>query len=909
MVSQRRSTANIVAIACALLGLAAATPAHAQEPVQRTRYALPASNGYGAIILNLDAADPSQSRRLVHFREHLYSVEEPLLDAAGNEIWNGSDFAAAFTRDLLYDAYFGLRDGNGQAWLPSQPVDLDASGYAEGGSGVVTMVQSMGALEATQFFFAPMELEGNAFVMAMRVHNTGGIAVPGPQAFSLHNFHLGYGRATSSFGVGQDIGENGETLLWDGTGGGAAFTERGFAGVVAMRAVGDVAHYGAAPAVDVYGLVNDGGFDDLPDNPTPDMAATGATGALQFDLGDLAPGQETWVAVTFVHHGDPFAGAAALGLADGWIAGRNAQQLVEDELAGWADFQAALTMPAGQSADEEALTRQSAAMLRMGQVHEEEFFLREWLSQDGEIRRTRFPGALPGTVQHLGAGAILASLPPGNWTYAWIRDGAYATAAMATLGMGPEARAALEFYLNAEAGRFVDWMELSAYDMPDYQISLVRYYGFGVEETDFNAFGPNLEFDGFGLFLWALRAYEEQTGDEALADEYWPVISERVADVLVALVDPITGLIRRDSSIWESHWNGRERYWAYTTITAARGLCDAAAIAERVGDQARADTYRETAMGLRQAIVDQLTDSGGAIGSTMEEVQSGAGYWDASVVDALAMGLFDPAGDIASATLGGLDNNLVTPASEVGWARNDDATDHLGGRDLSPWGSTYDSVEWVITDLRGSMAFRAAGYPERADGMLAWILAQSQANYRMVAETYNATTGIYENNTPMLGFGAGAWALAMAHRAGDYQSAACGEFWEGGSGETSGGETTDDGTGEGTSTGTGLDDTASDSGPGGTSLATLSAGLDESSGDPSNGAGEDDSGGCGCRTRGAGAPWPLLALLAALGLRRRHRGTVARCNRSRTACHTGASGGITTTILRTPRASHARSVS
>jgi hypothetical protein len=306
MAGMQGRTTTIVAITCSLLGLAAATPARAQEPVQRTRYELPSSNGYGAIILDLDSADPNQSRRLVHFREHLYSAEEPLLDAAGNEIWNGSGFSAAYTRDLLYDAYFGLRDENGQAWLPTLPADLDASGYAgwqdgtTGGTGVVTMQQTMGSLEATQYFFAPMELEANSFVMAMRVRNTGGVAVPGAQAFSLHNFHLGFGRPLSSFEVQQDIGENGETLLWDGTGGGAAFTERGFAGVVAMRAVGDVTHYGAAPAVNVYQIVDDGGFDDLPDNPTADLAANGATGALQFDLGDLQPGQEAWVAVTFV---------------------------------------------------------------------------------------------------------------------------------------------------------------------------------------------------------------------------------------------------------------------------------------------------------------------------------------------------------------------------------------------------------------------------------------------------------------------------------------------------------------------------------------------------------------------------------------------------------------------------------
>lgn len=911
----------IVMLGAGFFATAVAPPVNAQVAVQRTRYELPSSNGHGAIILNLDALDPAQSRRLVHFREHLFAAEEPQLDARGNEVWNGGDFAAVYTRDLLYDAYFGLRDGGGQAWLPSVPVDLDASGYtswdggAPGGTGIATMVQTMGDLRATQYFFAPMDLPANAFVMAMRVHNIGDTVVPQAQAFSLHNFHLGYGRAQSPWDVGNDIGENGETLIWDGSG---AFTERGFAGVVAMRATGVVAHYGAAPDADVYGIVNGGGMADLPDNPTPDAAQSGSTGALQFDLGDLSPGQDAWVAVTFVHHGDPQAGAAALGLADGWIDGRDAQALVADEIAGWADFQATVTLPDGVDVYEEQLTRHSATMLRMGQVQEEETYLREWLSQDGEPRRTRFPSPedptpLPGVVQHNARGAVLASLPPGNWTYAWIRDGAYAVAAMATLGMNNEAREALLFYLRAEANRFVDWAELADYDMPDYQISLVRYYGFGIEETDFNAFGPNLEFDGFGLFLWALRAYEQQTGDEQLAADHWDVISERVADVLVALVDPTTGLIRRDSSIWESHWEGRERYWAYTSITAVRGLCDAAAIAERVGDEGRAQTYRDTALGLRDAIAERLTDSNGGLASTLEELEAGEGYWDAAVVDAIAMGLFDPQGEIATATLAGLDANLITPASEVGWSRNDDATDHPTTEDLSPWGSVYDSVEWVITDLRGAQAFRDAGDPGRSDAILQWILAQSLANYLMVGETYNADTGVYENNTPMLGFGAGAWSLALAHRAGEFADPACGMYWEGGDGGETGDSTGGDPTG---GSDEGVDSTAAgvtDSGDGPTTTwpGLTTSGASEATQGGVTGPIDSDPSGCSCRTDatpGGGFGAMMLGLLGLGWLRRRRRALVgavaatlaAGCGDDGTAPGGGSSGSSGATTIPIP---------
>ena len=62
------------------------------------------------------------------------------------------------------------------------------------------------------------------------------------------------------------------------------------------------------------------------------------------------------------------------------------------------------------------------------------------------------------------------------------------------------------FYLNAESGLFKRLERARRLQHAGrIRSRLVRYYGFGVEETDFNDFGPNLEFDGFGLFLWALR--------------------------------------------------------------------------------------------------------------------------------------------------------------------------------------------------------------------------------------------------------------------------------------------------------------------------------------------------------------------------------------------------------------------
>ncbi|MEM6997081.1 MAG: glycosyl hydrolase, partial [Myxococcota bacterium] len=178
----------VVALLC---GAAAATPTalvHAgQVGPQQTRFELPSSNGHSAILVDLG----DDGRRITHFREHLFAAEEPVIDADGNEVWGGSDFEAIYTRDLLFDAYFGLRDQNGQGWLTTVPVDFDASGYAgwteatEGGTGIVQMVQQFGDLQATQFLFVPFDMPHAGLAMVMRVTNTGAADVPAAQAFSL----------------------------------------------------------------------------------------------------------------------------------------------------------------------------------------------------------------------------------------------------------------------------------------------------------------------------------------------------------------------------------------------------------------------------------------------------------------------------------------------------------------------------------------------------------------------------------------------------------------------------------------------------------------------------------------------------------------------------------------------------
>ena len=832
------------------------TVAHAEAPVQRTVTRLPSANGHGAVILDL------ATRRVTHFREHLFATEEPVIDAAGNDVWVGNQPQSIASRDVLYDAYFGLRHDGSQAWLTSTAADPDASGYAAwgpgktGGTGIATLVQKAGALEVTTYVFAPRALGHTGFVMAARVRNTGATKASGVALFSLHNFHLGFGRP----GVMAKIAENGETISYDA--GKGDFLERGFAGVVVTRGLGAIGHHAAwngasAASANAFSIV-DTSAGDLPDVSGDQPTGDGSVSAFQSASSDLDPGAEAWFGVVSAHAGDPFAGPAVEGWLDAYATGKTSKDLLDAETAEWAAFQQKVIVPAGATADEETVLRHQATMLKLAQVEDDTAYLREVLSKDGEPRRTRFgttpgsttPATLPATIAHRGKGAVLASLPPGEWTVTWSRDTAYSIAAMSAIGMKDEAAAALGFYLGAEAGRFQQWNELKPYAMPPYQISLVRYFGFGVEETDVNDFGPNLEFDGFGLFLWALGQYETKTKDTAVADAAWDAITTKVADPIVALIDPKTGLVKPDSSIWELHWNGRQRSFAYTSITAVRGLCDAAAIADRKGDAAHATKYRTAALGIRKALATQVTDPSHALGVSHEGVMAGKGYWDAAVLDAIAMGLFDPKGAISKATLAGLDAHLATTAG-AGWSRSDDKTDG------SPWGGDYDSAEWIFTDMRGALAERLAGDVTRSDRLYKWVREQTIANYLEVSETYDETTGVYKFNAPMIGFGAGAWALALAGRDAP-PDPACGAYYdESGSGGTggAGGSGTGGGgvSGKGGTSSAGTSGVGGGSGTGGASTSTGGSGV--GTGGATTGAGgSGTSGKAGSTGNSGGAP-------------------------------------------------------
>jgi GH15 family glucan-1,4-alpha-glucosidase len=294
----------------------------------------------------------------------------------------------------------------------------------------------------------------------------------------------------------------------------------------------------------------------------------------------------------------------------------------------------------------------------------------------------------------------------------------------------------VRFVAGAKTGGYQSYV-----GMP-YLPSVCRYFGDGSEESDSNGDGPNVEFDGFGLYLWALHE-AVAGGQSALLADAWPKARAGAADVIVSLVEP-SGLVAADSGIWEHHWNGKQKHFANTSLTAALGLCAAANLADAAGDGAAvAEGFRAAARRVMAGVESELV-AGGVLAGNIEEMASGDAL-DAAVVEAFGWGLMDPLGDVAGATLDALADGLRV-ASGHGLGRNDD-------------GGWYDRQEWVFIDLRTATALRRAGRPVQSSDLAGWVLAQSRANLDQVAELYTEDAADYAGAVPMAGFGAASWLL------------------------------------------------------------------------------------------------------------------------------------------------------
>jgi len=716
------------------------------------------------------------------------------------------------SRQFVYDSYPGVRIGAVGTWLSSlAPTTIE---YVPG-TGIVHLVRSLSGYTFDEYDFAPMSLGENASVMLLTV--TTGIGTATVDVYSIFNYQVG-----SAVSGSNQPGNDNETITYDSSNG-AYYLSGPTSPAVAFAFVpiGTTSHHASSSstgATNPYGLLNSGS--NLGDDTGTGGAVTGAVAGFQTTVGVPAAGSPQtvgWITVM-----DPNANAqAAAGRVATWVNGRTAAQILADEISGWAAWQK--PAPAGASTVESQIAAQSQAIVRMGQVTE----------------------ASPA------GGQILASIAPGSWNITWVRDMAYSTVALVKTGHYAEAKAAIAFQMGATANTY------ESYVGKPYQISVCRYFGNGTEQSDSNSDGPNIEFDGFGLFLWELDQYVTASGDTASLAQWWPTVKSKVADVLVSLQDPTTGLIAADSSIWEVHWDGQQKHFAYTTTTAANGLCSASRLATAAGDTADVPTYLTAGAAARDALLHSLRAPNGTIVQSLEGLQAGSGYIDAAAIEAINLGLFDPTRGTALATLDSIKANLVPPSGR-GFMRDQS-------------GSTYDSSEWVFIDLRMERAMELIGDTTDQASLFTWNTYQGYDNYGELSELHDPVTANYTGQSPMVGFGAGAYLIALAER-GAPSTPTCGAFAAEPALPNDGGTTGDAASGDDGGSGSGDGGGPASSNDAGAIVfadASLPTGSSGSGGDGGSGAAPGaggGGGGCACSTVSSSpAGGSLVFFVTALG--------------------------------------------
>jgi hypothetical protein len=358
-------------------------------------------------------------------------------------------------------------------------------------------------------------------------------------------------------------------------------------------------------------------------------------------------------------------------------------------------------------------------------------------------------------------GLIVASLPDGVWFTPWVRDMAYATVALARMGHRQEARAALLAYFNAQpTGK----MKADTHGA-DYQISVVRYFGDGSEEPFFTMEGStNIEFDDWGLALWALSEYLRQYDDPALlaTPTHRGPLYESARDYIVKPLfenlEPYgPGLIvAADTSIWEERQKDK-KHFAFSTAAAIVGLRGFAEIAQRTGDEAsRVDVLKH--LTLLQKGFDAAFIRGGKLHGTLEEgVKNDI---DGALLAIINFGVVtDPA--VVRDTVERMELLKV----DSGGYRRVRST-YTDPEIFEYW---YERQEFLFVDLSLAEVYRRLGRNDEADSILKRIVDKSAADHNIIPEMYVAVPchlfpgaiGDPTGALPMVGYGAGAYILYL----------------------------------------------------------------------------------------------------------------------------------------------------
>lgn len=420
--------------------------------------------------------------------------------------------------------------------------------------------------------------------------------------------------------------------------------------------------------------------------------------------------------------------------------------MLDEELTYMRNVISRCKFPASLTEKEKNVVEQSISVFKMSQVSDKEIF-------------------------PLSAGQIMASLRPGLWHTAWVRDGVFAIIAMIKLGMYEEAKKGLEFMLKARpTGQFVHYTHTDGKDYgagTPYLISLTRYFGNGREECDYNEHGPNIEFDSWGLFLTVFCDYITESKDKNFYKKWNEVVAKLVADPILHIKDT-NNLIKADSGPWEHHLEMVKQY-TFTTGVNARSLELFAQLQRTHG--LPYEKYETAAAAMKLALMKyMLVDNRYFKGNAEDFNTHDHEYWDGGTFEIFANGLIKDRKLFAS-HIQAYDTTMRIEGPRDGYIR-------LRSND------PYENQEWVFMNLRVALAHIFLGNKERGYNMTRYLTDQASVNYNVLPEMISnkkqmqkVTPGFHQMEVwcncirskddqyigmiPMVGYGAGAYILAL----------------------------------------------------------------------------------------------------------------------------------------------------
>jgi hypothetical protein len=396
--------------------------------------------------------------------------------------------------------------------------------------------------------------------------------------------------------------------------------------------------------------------------------------------------------------------------------------LVSDEVNFMRGKIARCRIPQNVSTDERNVIEQGISILKMSQVGDNEIF----------------------PFSH---GQVLASLRPGVWAISWVRDASFAIEAMSRLGMFNEAKKALEFMLNSKpTNQYIHYPYTDGKDYGigvPYIVSVTRYFGNGREESDYNENGPNIEIDDFGLFLTAVYHYINESGDKNFMLKW----NDEISIVEQAIIHNINEkkIIRTESGPWEHHLPGKEFMW--TSGVCARGLQLVSSLQKKYGLP-----YKQFETGYKtlfEGIMSNCLIDGRYIkGNATEQNPTDHHYFDAATFELFANGLINDKKLFLSHMKEYGQHNRINKDSSKGYCR-------FNSND------SYENQEWPFAGLRVAVAQDHLGSKTEARKLIDRITSYSSRNNNQVPEILSNDLGLYRGAIPMVGYGSGAYILAV----------------------------------------------------------------------------------------------------------------------------------------------------